>query len=287
MLSIGPTKAANTRRLLLAAATGKSMSGPRWDRLAPLTTMPWAKASSPRSSASSRHGKKSPRRRRRRLPASVTLKPSIARSAERSQIPTPLRLNSKPRDSWADLNAKRDRRTRLAAEGPRSRRAIVDIGRGLMALEAYLPRSTMYVPMDVVARDSGAIVFDINKAPIPVVDRSAAVMRGVLEYVEHITGVLSQLRAFPNLLQPYLAQRPALETEIAARTRHVAAAANRAPVSRPSHVVWPRNHPRTPGSWWRAPVRGQADPGSAALGASVRRRGVDLSRVMQRSEGPR
>ena len=106
MLSIGPTKAANTRRLLLAAATGKSMSGPRWDRLAPLTTMPWAKASSPRSSASSRHGKKSPRRRRRRLPASVTLKPSIARSAERSQIPTPLRLNSKPRDSWADLNAK-------------------------------------------------------------------------------------------------------------------------------------------------------------------------------------
>ena len=288
MLSIGPTKAANTRRLLLAAATGKSMSGPRWDRLPPLTTMPWAKASSPRSSASSRHGKKSPRRRRRRLPASVTLKPSIARSAERSQIPTPLRLNSKPRDSWADLNAKRDRRTRLAAESA----AVPPSDRRYWPLVSWRWRPIFHGRPCMSRWTSwrgtrGAIVFDINKAPIPVVDRGAAVMLGVLEYVEHITGVLSQLRAFPNLLQPYLAQRPALETEIAARTRHVAAAANRAPVSRPSHVVWPRNHPRTPGSWWRAPVRGQADPGSAALGASVRRRGVDLSRVMQRSEGPR
>ena len=156
-----------------------------------------------------------------------------------------------------------------------------------MALEAYLPRSTMYVPMDVVARDSGAIVFDTNKAPIPVVDGGAAAMLGVLEYVEDITGVLSQLRAFPNLLQPYLAQRPALETEIAARTRHVAAAANRAQFRALLTSCGPGITPRTPGPWWRAPVRGQADPGSAALGASVRRRGVDLSRVMQRSEGPR
>ena len=171
MLSIGPTKAANTRRLLLAAATGKSMSGPRWDRLAPLTTMPWAKASSPRSSASSRHGKKSPRRRRRRLPASVTLKPSIARSAERSQIPTPLRLNSKPRDSWADLNAQMGSRyqvgRRMAAVPPSDRR--------------YWPRSHgaggLSSTVDHVCPDGrrgerleAPSSSDINKAPIPVVD---------------------------------------------------------------------------------------------------------------------
>ena len=105
---------------------------------------------------------------------------------------------SKPDNGWADLHTIWDRRTRLAAEWLRSRRAIVDIGCGLMALEAYLPRSTKYVPMDVIARDSRTIVFDINKAPIPVVDCDAAVMLGVLEYVEDITGVLSQLRAFPS-----------------------------------------------------------------------------------------
>jgi len=106
-------------------------------------------------------------------------------------------------ESWAGLNTKWERRTRLAAEWLQDAAVVADIGCGLMALEAFLPASTRYLPMDVVPRDARTLVFDLNKDPIPAVDCDAAVFLGVLEYTDDVGLVLTQVRRFPRCLISY------------------------------------------------------------------------------------
>jgi hypothetical protein len=106
-------------------------------------------------------------------------------------------------ESWAALNTKWERRALLAAEWLRGERVVADIGCGLMTLEGLLPKSSTYVPMDVVRRDARTIILDLNKDRIPVVACDAAVLLGVLEYVDNLRAVLEQLRQFPKTLLSY------------------------------------------------------------------------------------
>jgi hypothetical protein len=112
-------------------------------------------------------------------------------------------LAGSARESWAALDTKWERRTQLAAEWLRGERVVADIGCGLMTLEGFLPKSSTYVPMDVVRRDARTIIFDLNKDRIPAVACDAAVLLGVLEYVDDLGSVLAQLRRFPKTLLSY------------------------------------------------------------------------------------
>ncbi len=106
-------------------------------------------------------------------------------------------------EKWAGLQTKWDKRTQLAAAWLQDDTIVADIGCGLMALEACLPSGTTYVPIDVVARDRRTIVVDLNRDPLPAVQCSAAVMLGVLEYIDDTARVLQQLRIFPKILISY------------------------------------------------------------------------------------
>jgi hypothetical protein len=110
---------------------------------------------------------------------------------------------SEPGESWAALNTKWERRAQLAAEWLRGERVVADIGCGLMTLEGFLPKSSTYVPMDVVRRDARTILVDLNEEKIPVVACDAAVLLGVLEYVDDLESIFAQLRLFPKTLFSY------------------------------------------------------------------------------------
>jgi len=108
-----------------------------------------------------------------------------------------------PAGHWANLSTKWDRRARMAAEWLQAETAVADIGCGLMTLEPYLARGTRYVPMDLVARDSRTLVFDLGKDRIPPVACGAAALLGVLEYIDDVPFVLEQLTRFPRSLISY------------------------------------------------------------------------------------
>ena len=109
----------------------------------------------------------------------------------------------KRRESWADLQTKWLDRTGLAAKWLQDDPVVLDVGCGLMTLEAYLPKSTKYMPLDVVARDHRTIVLDLDQEPIPRVSCNALVMLGVLEYTSDLSMILNQLRHFPKCVLSY------------------------------------------------------------------------------------
>jgi hypothetical protein len=106
-------------------------------------------------------------------------------------------------ESWATLKMTWDKRARIAGEWLQTDLVVADIGCGLMTLEAYLPKATTYVPMDLLARDSRTLVFDLRKDPIPLIECDVAVMLGVLEYIDDVVPVLEQLNQFPRSVISY------------------------------------------------------------------------------------
>lgn len=104
---------------------------------------------------------------------------------------------------WAGLDTKWENRSRLAAEWLQNEKIVADIGCGLMALESFLPEHTVYLPMDVVRRDERTVVVDLNREPIPQFTCDAAVMLGVLEYIDDVGAIFEQLRRFPRTLISY------------------------------------------------------------------------------------
>jgi len=105
---------------------------------------------------------------------------------------------AKTTQHWSALDTKWDQRARLAAEWLQAEESVADIGCGLMTLEPFLPAATTYVPMDLVRRDDRTLVVDLARERIPQVACSAAVLLGVLEYLDDIGFVLRQLTQFPK-----------------------------------------------------------------------------------------
>jgi hypothetical protein len=124
-------------------------------------------------------------------------------AAAGSQSAMPHRPEAKSAKDWSDLDTRWDGRARLAAEWLQAETGVADIGCGLMTLEPFLPAATTYVPMDLVRRDGRTLVVDLARDRIPEVACSAAVMLGVLEYLDDIGFVLRQLPRFPKAVISY------------------------------------------------------------------------------------
>jgi hypothetical protein len=82
---------------------------------------------------------------------------------------------------------------------------VADFGCGPMWLERFLRTDNTYVPVDYVRRDERTIVVDLNADRIPPLHAEVAFLSGVLEYVEDVDSVVSQLEAqeFSRLIVSY------------------------------------------------------------------------------------
>lgn len=99
---------------------------------------------------------------------------------------------------WADpanLSAAWDgRAARVAAHIPRGTH-VLDVGAGAMALRRFLDTSVRYTPADIVAREPGCLVADLNQGQFPAGRFDYVTMLGVLEYLHDLPGVLRRARA--------------------------------------------------------------------------------------------
>jgi hypothetical protein len=104
------------------------------------------------------------------------------------------------RTRWRDLGNHDftwDKRTRAIAELVPSGSDVIEFGAGRCQLRRWLPQDCTYRPSDIVDRGSGSWLCDLNRRPLPQLERSAgvqvAVFSGVLEYLVDLPGVLAWL----------------------------------------------------------------------------------------------
>ena len=108
---------------------------------------------------------------------------------------------------WADpanLSPAWDgRAARVAERIPRGTH-VLDVGAGAMALRRFLDRSVRYTPADIVAREPGCLVVDLNQGQFPEGQYDYVTMLGVLEYVHDVAAVLRcARRAAPRAIFTY------------------------------------------------------------------------------------
>lgn len=95
------------------------------------------------------------------------------------------------------------RAERAAAHIPAGSR-VLDLGCGAMALRHALKPGCTYVPADIVEREPGALVIDINKQEFPQGSYDWITFLGVLEYIHSPAWPLMRAHtAAPNLLLTY------------------------------------------------------------------------------------
>jgi hypothetical protein len=73
---------------------------------------------------------------------------------------------------------------------------VIEFGAGRCRLPAYLDAGCTYFASDLVARESGTIVCDLNRCPLPDLRHlspDVAVFAGVLEYVKDLPSLLGWL----------------------------------------------------------------------------------------------
>jgi FkbM family methyltransferase len=108
---------------------------------------------------------------------------------------------------WADpanLEGGAEERARRAAVHIAEGSHILDLGAGLMKLREVAPPGIRYTPADLVLRDAGGIVVDLNSGDFPPGAYDGVVMLELLEYMHDPQGVLARARtAAPRLLLSY------------------------------------------------------------------------------------
>jgi hypothetical protein len=104
------------------------------------------------------------------------------------------------RTRWRDLanhDIAWDKRTRAIAALVPDGAHVIEFGAGRCRLRDWLPPNCTYLPSDIVDRGSGSWLCDLNRRPLPPLERRAvtqvAVFSGVLEYVVDVRGVLRWL----------------------------------------------------------------------------------------------
>jgi hypothetical protein len=110
-------------------------------------------------------------------------------------------------DRWSDhqnFPSQWSLRAKVASKHFEPSWRILDIGCGSMELERELPNSAVYVPADIVVRDSRTIICDLNNGCYPNVEADCVVLLGVLEYIHLPQHILSQIALrWPRLLLSY------------------------------------------------------------------------------------
>lgn len=99
---------------------------------------------------------------------------------------------------WSDstnLHGGWDERTELMAGYIKSGDRVIDFGAGKMVLKKFLPPGCAYLPTDIVPREDGMVVADLNKLPLPNLGlHDIAVFSGVLEYIHDVRAVVEAIR---------------------------------------------------------------------------------------------
>ena len=108
---------------------------------------------------------------------------------------------------WADpanLDSGAEERAQRAAAHIAEASQILDLGAGLMKLKDFAPAGIRYTPADLVLRDPGGIVIDLNSGDFPPGSYDGIVMLELLEYLHDPHAVLTRARsAAPRLLMSY------------------------------------------------------------------------------------
>jgi hypothetical protein len=76
---------------------------------------------------------------------------------------------------------------------------VIEFGAGKCHLKACLDASCHYIACDIVERDPGTIICDLNRRPLPQLSHlhpNVAVFAGVLEYVRDVEAVVAWLSQF-------------------------------------------------------------------------------------------
>jgi glycosyltransferase involved in cell wall biosynthesis len=109
---------------------------------------------------------------------------------------------------WGDpgsLSPDWDSRTEQIARLIPPESTVLEFGAGRMTLKDRLPAGCTYTPSDLVDRGAGTIVCDLNARDLPAFPpHDVAVFSGVLEYVNDISYLLSQInRPFRMIIASY------------------------------------------------------------------------------------
>jgi hypothetical protein len=119
-------------------------------------------------------------------------------------------------ERWQDLrnhDVDWDKRTRAIADLIPPGSHVIEFGAGRRQLERWLPAGCSYTPSDIVDRGPGTLLCDLNRRPLPTLDRQApfqiAVFSGVLEYVVDLPSVLTWLAPqFDSVIASYNCASP-------------------------------------------------------------------------------
>lgn len=130
--------------------------------------------------------------------------PDAARARQTEQL---IREGATDTARWAQtqsLATQWDARAQRAAAHIPAGARVLDIGCGAMALRGCLSAGCTYTPCDVVEREPGAQVADLNCKEFPPGEYDWITLLGVLEYIHDPAWPLQQARAAaPHLLLTY------------------------------------------------------------------------------------
>ncbi|MEY4487728.1 MAG: hypothetical protein RIQ79_236 [Verrucomicrobiota bacterium] len=88
-----------------------------------------------------------------------------------------------------------DERTRMLGRGIRERESVIEFGAGKMALKAALPKGCKYLGTDIVSREPGMLVVDLNQLPLPDLGtHDVAIFSGVFEYLNDVPAVIAAVK---------------------------------------------------------------------------------------------
>jgi hypothetical protein len=97
-----------------------------------------------------------------------------------------------------------DERAAIAARHIPAGARVLDIGAGAMGLRRFLAPGCIYVPCDVVEREPGALVADLNKGEFPTGEYDWITVLGVFEYLHDVSAALELMaQAAPSAVVTY------------------------------------------------------------------------------------